>query len=93
MRPTTVIFAKFESIGHPDKTLDFHGSTKDMMEKLIRWIFTVHMGSKLRITVGRRESDVRTIQKGVHEDIMDLMEQTLSELMGEADESSQSGDD
>lgn len=80
MRAKTIVFAKFESIGQPHETIACGNMTvESMMRELIKWILKVQMGSKIRVTIGRKESDIMdTSAKGCDDDLLDFLDQITS---------------
>lgn len=73
MKPTNEVWAKFQSVGHPEST-QIHGPIpiREMILLLAKWTLETTMGSKLHIVVGRNRVDLDTIREKeiVHQDMM-----------------------
>lgn len=58
MRITTQAWAKFESKGRPLDTKQMHGTTREILLELAKWVTSTYMGSHMRITIARTESEL-----------------------------------
>lgn len=60
MKPTTVVSAKFESIGKPAATVTITDETVTRTAiELARWLTTVYMGSHIRVTIARSPAELK----------------------------------
>lgn len=80
MKMTTVLWAKFESVGYPKLTQKLQGTNTAIAKAFILWLANVKMGSQLRITMTRSESELE-LGRGVNmisNDILSEFEDALS---------------
>lgn len=84
MKPTTVIAARFQSIGHPAMTVEIDSAPMlDVAKRLLLWLNEVKMTDKLVIQIGR---NVSAFESGRHRRT-NQMEDIFASIFGE------SGDD
>jgi hypothetical protein len=58
MKPSTLIWAKFESKGKPQDTELHNLPTREVIIKLAEWTLRVPMGSYMRITFARTQAEL-----------------------------------
>lgn len=79
MRPTTNVVAQFDSVGYPDKAMQFDGTVNELMKAVAVWLNQTTMGSHMRITVAR---DSESLSKVLSKPIRT---QTDEDIMGDFD--------
>lgn len=80
MKMSTILWAKFESVGYPTLTIKLQGSNRVICAEFIKWLTTVKMGSQLRITMTRSEAELESGRGAmIPNDILSEFEGLLSE--------------
>jgi hypothetical protein len=87
MKPNTLIWYQFESVGQPRHTLKGQDTVRETLATLARWTLSVYMGAKIRVTFARDEIDLAPDRRtaGKHHDIMNDLESILNENAEESD--------
>jgi len=80
MKMHTTIYARLESRGYPDKTLDLNNVTvKDTILAIMKWLPEVSMGSRIIMTLGRTREDVVSKSERVDMDLESAFAQIMLE--------------
>jgi hypothetical protein len=77
MKQTTMVWAKFQSIGHPESTEIYNLPVRDVVVRFARWILSVKMGSRIEVVFGRNESDVNVSGKSP-DDMVAMLEELMA---------------
>lgn len=100
MRLTTKMYAKFESVGKPSHTVRLDESTmQEIILEFAKWIPTIHMGSHLRIIVGRSPHEVDFHSGSIHRNNSgtqineDMLAQELESMLAQANLNFDEGDE
>lgn len=85
MKLTTKVFARFESKGLPESTVDFEGTVREFMVAVAKWTLETQMGSHMQIIMCRNADDLnkRTGRVGIktkHESALDAALNDLAAL-------------
>ena len=80
MRATTELHWLFESVGKPQNTQQGKGSLREAVAAQIKWLESVYMGSKIRVTLARNEADLFPASSGANSSMSNEFESMLSGL-------------
>jgi hypothetical protein len=86
MRPETNVHALFESVGKPDVTKQIQASVRETVLQIATWLTAVPMGSKIRITLARDESELRSKREAGNSDMLRDLESILAEGLNAPEE-------
>lgn len=79
MRAETHVHALFESVGKPDVTKQTQGSVRETVLQIAAWLTAVPMGSKIRITLARDETELRSKREAGNSDMLRDLESLLAD--------------
>lgn len=71
MKPHTEVWLRCESVGRPKSTMTHYGRLDECIRKLVEWLMSAYMGSKIRISFARTEAELGADRRSA--DVADIM--------------------
>jgi hypothetical protein len=71
MKPYTRIWLQCESVGRPETAIRKQVTVREATLEIATWLLDVYMGSKIRITIGRNETDLSSDRRSA--DVADIL--------------------
>lgn len=81
MKESTIVWAKFESKGYPDKTMTMQGTTKEIAIAWFKWTLEsgVYLASRMIMTIARTEAELdATSNQAAADDLSDELDAILN---------------